>query len=250
MYDIKPFVPKIYVEYPNKTVVYDTVKEYRSAQSNKTKNKKYTKGNPYYLCTVCNLAQNNLVDYSSTCMVERRVPDYELRKNTVFPRWSYYPYKTIITENLEGHNIVPVARLRNELGDPVEAVVLLTEKQKILNSAVFNFKQWLKSSNSPDLRGLLPAERNRIDAERNPSYGWQHKYRHAISNRPTNSYYKRIRTFNERKQYAASTVEEYSPKVRAKRNISSIPNDWDDYYPHYDKSWKNKKIKKQWMLNL
>jgi hypothetical protein len=255
MYYVKPFVPKIYVEYPTKTLVFNTIEEYKLVDTSENDfsyygSKKYTEGNPYYACTVCNLAQNKIKDYSPTCMVERKVPDYNNTTSTTAPSWSYYQYKTVIVENTKGHNIVPIVRLRNELGDPVETSFPLTEKQKTRNLNSYSYNYWIEGNNSPELRGLLPAERNRIDAERNPKYGWQHKYRHAIANRPTSSYYRRIKTFNERKQCHASQVEEYSPKVRARRNISGMPNDWDDYYPHYEKSWKSKKIKKQWMLNL
>lgn len=40
-------------------------------------------------------------------------------------------------------------------------------------------------------------------------------------------------------------------KIRAKRNFNSLLDySWFHYRSKYDYSWKNKKIKKQWMKNL
>mgnify|MGYP006894313069 CR=1 FL=1 len=59
-------------------------------------------------------------------------------------------------------------------------------------------------------------------------------------------YYRHMRTTQERR-YASAP--EYKPYVRAKRNTSNLPDVYNDIYRHYDSSWKNKKIKNQWMKN-
>lgn len=58
---------------------------------------------------------------------------------------------------------------------------------------------------------------------------------------------RRIRTTNERRQIEAWKDEEDVPKVRAARNYRNLPNSWDDYMAHSDRSWKTQsKRKHQW----
>lgn len=60
-------------------------------------------------------------------------------------------------------------------------------------------------------------------------------------------YYRHPHTTNERR---ASSDPEIQKFVRPKRRYNNLVNYWDEIPRHLDKSWKNKKIEKQWMKNL
>lgn len=69
------------------------------------------------------------------------------------------------------------------------------------------------------------------------------KIKHTFSD-----YYKNPKHVQERRWYYDSP--EY---VRGKRSPKNLPNPWDDYARsdlRTRKSWKNKKVRKQWMKNL
>jgi len=60
------------------------------------------------------------------------------------------------------------------------------------------------------------------------------------------SSYKQIHTTPERRAiFACEDQEEYTPKVRPTRNLSNLPNTWDDYWRHNEKNWKSFR-KHQW----
>ena len=59
--------------------------------------------------------------------------------------------------------------------------------------------------------------------------------------------YRRLRTTQERKWAHAFDDEEFAPKVRAVRQGKNLPDSWDDYRRHAQKSWKwQSKRKNQW----
>lgn len=61
-------------------------------------------------------------------------------------------------------------------------------------------------------------------------------------------WYKRPKTTQERRWSFA-----YGKYVRGKRKACNLPNAWDDYQrsdTNTRRSWKNKKIKRQWMKNI
>ncbi len=59
--------------------------------------------------------------------------------------------------------------------------------------------------------------------------------------------HRRFRTFHERKWAHAWDCEEYAPKVRAARQGHNLPDAWDDYNRHVEKSWKSQsKHRRQW----
>ena len=59
--------------------------------------------------------------------------------------------------------------------------------------------------------------------------------------------YRAIKTTNERRQLESTKGEENAPKIRAARNFRNLPNSWDDFMSHNDKSWKTQsKRKHQW----
>lgn len=71
---------------------------------------------------------------------------------------------------------------------------------------------------------------------------------HGYSNWHFGCHYKRPKSTQERRLTFA-----YPEFVRKKRSFRMLPNAWDDY-PRSDrfnkKSWKKKKIRKQWMKGL
>jgi len=89
-------------------------------------------------------------------------------------------------------------------------------------------------------------------------------YREWVKNRPSNLYKQRwfrrngckksvwggfrsIKTHQERKWAHAWDDEEFAPKVRAARQGGNLPDSWDDYHRHGDKSWKTQsKHNHQW----
>jgi hypothetical protein len=254
MYDVKPFVPKIRVEFTDRVEIYNSIKDFNNnceipyRHDNfwwLNNHPSFTDKQPYVKCTNCNIVHNKKSNFSKKCFQEVKIRCYEKNTYENRPLWTPYSYKTIIVENKKGHNLIDVVRLSNELGDlfpPPEP------KKYHYKKRITSYEDWLTSEISPNLRGILPIERERV---RNKKHGnsWEYKYRHAIARRPINSYYRQVKTFNEHKQYYASMVDEYAPIVRGKRKPATIPCHWDDRYPHYDKSWKNKKIQKQWMIN-
>jgi hypothetical protein len=66
------------------------------------------------------------------------------------------------------------------------------------------------------------------------SGGWSRRY----------SVLRRMRTTQERRESLA-----YPEYTRGKRNNANLPEHWDDYARsnHSNKSWKAKKVRKQWM---
>ena len=59
--------------------------------------------------------------------------------------------------------------------------------------------------------------------------------------------FRSFKTFQERKWANAWDDEEFAPKVRAARNAHNLPNSWDDFNAHCEKSWKHQsKRKHQW----
>lgn len=61
------------------------------------------------------------------------------------------------------------------------------------------------------------------------------------------SYFRRIRTFQEKKWSKAWTDEEFAPKIRAKRGMRRLPDAWDDYQiaARENRNWKEFR-KTQW----
>lgn len=58
-------------------------------------------------------------------------------------------------------------------------------------------------------------------------------------------YYRRIRTTNEKRQSADKEIRKY---IRGRR--ANLPDAWDDFARSFSQSWKEKKIKRQWMKHL
>lgn len=129
------------------------------------------------------------------------------------------------------------AKVTTELGDPV---VLKKPDYRRLSAC----ERWERGSESPLNRGKLPLERTGNE--------WMRKFKFIPTERLVGRWfwYRSPRTTNERRQYEASLVDDFAPAIRAKRKAKRIVSAWDDIHNHYDRTWKNKKVKKQWMVNL
>ena len=56
-----------------------------------------------------------------------------------------------------------------------------------------------------------------------------------------------IRTTHERRWAHAWDDEDFAPRVRGRRSAHNLPNSWDDYNAHNDRSWKTQsKRRHQW----
>jgi hypothetical protein len=102
---------------------------------------------------------------------------------------------------------------------------------------------------SPLHRGLLPRYRNKPgDANVFDTF------RHLPHYRVDSYWLKKPKSTNEKRQYAAATVDNDNASaqvtVRAKRHAHNLPNAWDDYYQTFQRTWKKKKVRKQWQANL
>lgn len=75
---------------------------------------------------------------------------------------------------------------------------------------------------------------------------WVSKY-DCGCRRSTYGGWRSIKTTQERRWYHAWDDEEFAPKLRARRSTANLPNSWDDYLTHNDKSWKTQsKRRHQW----
>jgi hypothetical protein len=104
------------------------------------------------------------------------------------------------------------------------------------------YERWARSWCSPVNRGLL--WRDRIE------HAHMARYKHTPVHLLDGWWYRHPRTQNERRQVAASQVDAFAPSIRGRRNATNLPCAWDDIGAHRARSWKQKKVKKQWMANL
>jgi hypothetical protein len=58
------------------------------------------------------------------------------------------------------------------------------------------------------------------------------------------------KTFQERRMAEANNLEELAPHIRGRRKVPSLFKCWDGQHAHRERSWKVKKVKRQWMLSL
>jgi len=107
-----------------------------------------------------------------------------------------------------------------------------------------NGKQYLPD----ELVGLRRAWIN----DKKASKDFRNRYDRTSNGRRKKAYghFRSVRTFQERKWAEAWNDEEFAPKTRRARAAPTLPDPWDDYICHNDKSWKTQsKRKKQWKHN-
>ena len=97
---------------------------------------------------------------------------------------------------------------------------------------------------TPDRLIGLRREWNRTRPKNKYRYKW---YRQNGYKKQAWGGFRSIKTFQERKWTHAWDDEEFAPKGRAARQGHNLPDPWDDYRQHCDKSWKTQsKRKHQW----
>lgn len=236
MHNIAPFVPKIIEHLPDgRRLVY---KDYDDYVENRLT--VLTNSVPAYRCAYCEEKLDN---------------DFKLNHSVCINRYHYHLKNRPPLDRLVGEaddefeervrkearsksNHVKgalYAKVTNELGDTVSHEFRYRGGDSLYNN-------WMEGRNSPLNRGV--PERDRLGNE------WMKKYRVSTSDAAAYGWCRRPKTTNERRQYAASIVDEFSPAIRAKRKANSIVHSWDEISHHLERSWKKEKVKKQWMVNL
>lgn len=123
-----------------------------------------------------------------------------------------------------------------------------TRKAKERFAASLAREGWDVSEYQMGSRGddCQPQNRRRLPHDRIGYYGdFLRKYP-ALKSYDSFYNYRRMRTTQECRMVAAVEHEEYAPKVRAKRNATSLPSAWDDICGTTQRSWKTSKKRKQW----
>ena len=100
-----------------------------------------------------------------------------------------------------------------------------------------------------DHKGKIITPDHIVGHFRNYWINYKFKCKRPAWRRQAWSGYRGIRTTNEKRQAFDTYVEEYGIFVRprGKRNTTNLPDGWDDYRAHNDKSWKTQsKRTHQW----
>lgn len=215
MKTIPAFVPKIIEAHTDHNKVFDSLESWANQFPI---NKIGISTHAHFSCTRCNQKFN--IKKQSTCY---------------YSGWQLYYKALMVYKNKKEHDFKEYVSVRTELGDVLEPEELRGLCYKYKNRTYTDYVSWYDPSN----RGKLKEERS--------DYQWVKKYTNYKSYL---SIYRNVKTTNERRQYDACTVDENSPLIRGKRSKCNIPNSWDDINHSLSKTWKNKKIKKQWMINI
>ncbi|MCF2902220.1 hypothetical protein L1267_17770 [Pseudoalteromonas sp. OFAV1] len=233
MIEIKPFVPKIVELLPNGTKnIFDNIELYRANRGCYSVDK-----TPHYACRNCGEKFKTIAESEQGHCSSKWVRHCEVANIQQFPTETLDEFDDRVAEiksKKYRHSIYPVAQVVNELGDTVDLNIHTTRSYSFRRS-------WAYGRISPDNRGLLEHER----------YGneWQLKYIHA-KKKFLWKWYRSPKTTNERRQYDACIAEELAPRIRAKRHKNRIVNAWDDISLVNQRNWKQRKVKKQYMVNL
>lgn len=99
----------------------------------------------------------------------------------------------------------------------------------------------------PDV--LVGARRAWLDSKAGKKY--KNRYCRNLNGRHKKAYgkFRNMRTLQERKWAEAWDDVEFAPKTRRARVNRNLPDAWDDWHVHNDKSWKTQsKRKHQWKI--
>lgn len=221
MLDVNPFTPQIIERLPEGVVhVYPDVSAYwreRRAQR--------TGGSPGWRCERCGQYFHHAkAAKRENCTIERRFPRLDPLGGWV---WN-------TTVEAGPHVLFLVAHVTTEQGD---ALPKPSTRHHWHHDA---YRYWMESSNSPLNRGLLPALR--VGAE------WRENYLHFQEHLVRRSY-RRPGTQQERRVAAGWAVDDTPdmPAIRAKRHWDNLVSAWDDQWLPSNRSWKKKRVRKQWM---
>lgn len=222
MLDVNPFTPQIVERLPEGAVyLYPDLKTYwrdRRVQN--------TGGSPGWRCQRCGCYfHSEKAAYRADCTIERRVPRLDPSGG-----WAW---NTMVEAG--PHVLFVVAHVTTELGDP------LPKSTGPYCRWVYDaYAYWMESKSSPLNRGLLPALR--VGQE------WRLNYLHMPEHLVRRSY-RRPRTQQERREAAGWAVDDTPemPAIRAKRQWGNLVSAWDDQWLPKNRSWKKKRVRKQWM---
>jgi hypothetical protein len=181
-------------------------------------------------------ASYNYSDFGAKKFSNRAFDNLAMNPNDKRPADSYY----------EGMNLVHVEAGKRE-------IMVIDEDNRVIDPRVFSYqilhkaqRSWYRKHWSKHLKLGYKYYDARSPWEayvfRNGPVPNVHKWRggHHCD--------RRVQTTQERRQAANPEYEAY---VRAARNLRNLPNTFDDIpRTNWTKSWKQKKMSKQWMKNL
>lgn len=204
---------KIHEFHPDCTIVYDSAEDWCKHGSNNHRGRHLV-----YICRRCGLEQPSLGHFNVDC--------YNNRYRWMYGDWNVYPPASPV-KNLDGHDIYYTCVIRDEFG------YTFTKDELAEFHEDYQHKQFL--------------ERQRNRTYRNHYEDWMARWKHIPSYMHG---YRQLSTFQERKLYRACQVDDESPRIRGRRSPSNLPDSWDSHYICYQRTWKKKKVCKQWMVNL
>lgn len=247
MHIVLPFAPKIVERTPSQVMIHNTVEDYKRDKTTYT-----TSRTPHFKCSACQQTYRSESAADNEKCLRRVVKtdySYNRHRHGDKDRW-WLPFsKNIETiDDTQPHSLIEVACVTNELGDDIGFHGIEAERHRAYMSVNRNYDRrptmasfLLNAWCSPEVRGLLPVDRPRND--------WLRRYKHYPEFMLHGWGYRKVRTTQEHRMYGACLVDEFSPKIRAKRH-KALVTVYDDIHAHRDRSWKRKKVKKQWMINL
>ncbi|MCF2902048.1 hypothetical protein L1267_16860 [Pseudoalteromonas sp. OFAV1] len=235
MFEVTPFVPKIIEILPNgERNIFDN---YESYKLNRTSF--FVDKTPKYQCAHCENKFRTLG---------------EAEESSCYVSWFYY-YRSQFPKRYlsdtdddfnarvakakaihSAHSLRIVSKVTDELGDPIDFNDYWKPR-----SIRTRYNWWMDGRISPENRGVL--EQQRLGNE------WMKKFIHTPDHL-IYKWYRHPKSTNERRQYDACIVDDSAPRIRAKRGKSKLVTAWDDLSIRHLRSWKQRKVKKQYMVNL
>lgn len=243
MNTILPFVPKIVERTVSQVKIHNTLVDYH-----RDKLTHLTSKTPHFLCVCCeNTYRNKAEAEKEECVRVRTLPDYTYnrhRQKNSF-NWNFYSKTINVLDVRQSHVLKDVTRVTNELGDDIgfhgnggNHRVERKARDYRPTMEYFLLNSWC----SPELRGILPKFR--------PGREWARKHKHYPDFMLDGWGHKKSKVAQERRMYDACLVDEHSPVIRGKRSKRKLEAFRDESYAHRERTWKVKKVKKQWMTNL
>ncbi len=238
MYEVPVYEPKIIVRTPTQVRIFENLAAYIASPV-----KRKASASEAYVCRHCNARFLTLEQaIGSDCKHRLRQRDTPVRQREGESDRMYY-------FRLRAREFVPharedfyeVAKVTTEFGD------FLPESAKPRpwgpRGRLTSVAAWMESDCSPYNRGVLPEERE---------YGfnrWLRKFKHQPGYVRSGYCYRQPKVMAERRSLEALKVEPDAPNVRGKRGASALPGEFDEKYVCLERTWKRKKVRKQWMVN-
>ena len=194
---------------------------------------------PHAFCHRCRA--NYVAEGDLDCEVITYLNDFT-RKNVYGRGWGVKE----VRERHDGHQLGYTIALRNDFGDVLDPDWLREQIElhrcRSVSPSCFHASHVRKCH--PDNRGVLPIHRAM------GYYDHIRKYRHSPLHIIDTSWYRSPKTTNEKRQVAMATIDERAPCVRGARNFRGLANAYDDIHAYHERSWKSRKVKKQWMASF